>query len=493
MFRILSKIPYFFLIAWGIILLFFTVVFFPFGTESDAKFFNLIVSQGSWSFKDSINIHNIFSHFINFILGSYEIRTFYSYRFLNLIYFSLLIFTLYKIIKLQFYDLKTLPVLTAITCTGVIFISFLSLQGILFIGLISLIIFYFQIKFFIEEKTYNSFFLGLFCIIAMSLGNYFFLLIVTTLSILKLSDWKIEKNKRFSILSNLSFIYISAIIFIILDQINGEHLLFKINFSLSEILKRIYLIVGLLIPIIGIFIISFYYNLLKKINWNKDLFLYLLLIAVSFVAFIFLNNQSLSIIIFILSILTIYIFRTLEFVELKWFRIFYLSFILLPAFIIYVDTSLYQSFEDIPRLNYFFYAIIVIICFINPAFSLQSQIFVESYKTIIFSFLLLLSISLCFFSVNYQNKFLHTGISETIANDLSCDLEKTQIISNLEIPAISLYFSDNLNPTYVFPDCEIELSFTNLEEAPIDNSSSINKTLLDLNQKSFINVNFIKK
>ena len=258
MFRILSKIPYFFLIAWGIILLFFTVVFFPFGTESDAKFFNLIVSQGSWSFKDSINIHNIFSHFINFILGSYEIRTFYSYRFLNLIYFSLLIFTLYKIIKLQFYDLKIFPVLTAITCTGVIFISFLSLQGILFIGLISLIIFYFQIKFFIEEKTYNSFFLGLFCIIAMSLGNYFFLLIVTTLSILKLSDWKIEKNKRFSILSNLSFIYISAIIFIILDQINGEHLLFKINFSLSEILKRIYLIVGLLIPIIGIFIISFY-------------------------------------------------------------------------------------------------------------------------------------------------------------------------------------------------------------------------------------------
>ena len=343
-----------------------------------------------------------------------------------------------------------------------------------------------------EDKIYNSFFLGLFCIIALSLGNYFFLLIVTTLSILKLSDWKIEKNKRLAILSNLSFIYILAIIFVIFDQIYGEQILFKTNLSLSEILNRTYLIVGLLLPIIGILIISLYFNLLKKINWNKDLFLYLLLIAISIVAFIFLNNQTFSIIIFILSILTIYIFRTLEFVELKWLRFFYLSFLLLPAFVIYADTSLYPNIEAIPKLNYFFYALIVIVCFINPAFSLQSQLFVESYKTIIFSFLLLLSISLGFFAVNYQNQFLHLGISETITNDFSCDLEKTQITSNQENPAISLYFSQNLNPTY-FPDCEIELSFTSLNEAPIDNPSSINKTLLDLNEKSFINVNFIKK
>jgi len=37
------------------------------------------------------------------------------------------------------------------------------------------------------------------------------------------------------------------------------------------------------------------------------------------------------------------------------------------------------------------------------------------------------------------------------------------------------------------------LSFTSLNEVPIDNPSSINKTLLDLNQKSFINVSFTKK
>ena len=132
MFRILTKIPYFFLLTCGVILLFSTAFFFPFGTESDLQFFNIIANQGLWSFRNSINVHNIFSYFLHFILDSYDTRSFYGYRFLNLIYFSLLIFTLYKIIKLQFYDLKIIPVLTAITCTGVIFISFLSLQGVLF-------------------------------------------------------------------------------------------------------------------------------------------------------------------------------------------------------------------------------------------------------------------------------------------------------------------------------------------------------------------------
>ena len=118
---------------------------------------------------------------------------------------------------------------------------------------------------------------------------------------------------------------------------------------------------------------------------------------------------------------------------------------MLPAFVIYVDTSLYPNIEAIPKFNYLFYALIVMICFVNPVFSMQSQLFVESYKIIIFSFLLLLSISLSFFAINYQNQFLHIGISETIANDLSCDLEKTQITSNHENPVISLYFLKNLN------------------------------------------------
>ena len=492
MFRILTKIPYFVLLIYSFILLFLTAFLVPFGTESDLFFLNLIADKSVWGFKETFNVHLIFSNFLYLIVDALEIASLSGYRSLNLIYYFLLLLTLYKIIKFQFYDLKIIPVITAVTCTGITFISFISLQGILLTGLLSLVIFYFQIKFFAEENIYNSLFLGLFCIISLSLGSYFFLIIVTTLSILKLSDWKLEKNKRLAILSNLSFIYISAVIFIVLDQIYGKHLDFKTSFELTEILNRIYLTAGLLLPIIGILVISLYFNFYKKINWNKDIFLYLLILIVSFLTFLFLNYQNSTVLVFTLPILVVYIFRTLEFVELKWLRIFYLSFLFLPILIIYFDTSLYPNFEAVPKLNYFFYALILVIGILNPAFSLQTQPFVESYKAIIVSFLLLLSISLGFLHLNYHNKFLHIGIASTLTEDLSCELDKTQIISNQEIPAIKAYFFNNIRPTY-FPDCEIVLIFTSLDETPIDNASSINKTLLDLNQKSFINVNFTKK
>ena len=492
MFRILTKIPYFVLLIYSFILLFLTAFLVPFGTDSDLFFLNLIADKSAWGLKETINVHLIFSNFLYLIVDALEITSLSGYRSLNLIYYSLSLLTLYKIIKFQFYDLKIIPVITAVTCTGITFISFVSPQGVLLTGLLALVIFYFQIKFFAEENIYNSFFLGLFCIISLSLSSYFFLIIVTTLSILKLSDWKLEKNKRWAILSNLSFIYISVVIFIVLDQIYGKQLNFKTSFELTEILYRIYLAAGLLLPIIGILIISLYFNFYKKINWNKDLFLYLLILIVSLIAFLFLNYQNFTVLLFILPILVVYIFRTLEFVELKWLRILYLSFLFLPFLIIYFDTSFYPNIEAVPKLNYFFYALVLFIGILNPAFSLQTQPFVESYKAIIVSFLLLLSISLGFLHLNYHNKFLHMGIASTIAKDLSCKLENTQIIANQEIPAIKIYFFKNISPSY-FPDCEIEILFTSIEDTPIDNPSSINKTLLDLNQKSFINVNFIKK
>ena len=491
MFRILTKIPYFVFLIYSFILLFLTAFLVPFGTDSDLFFLNLIADKSAWGFKETINVHLIFSNFLYLIVDALEITSLSGYRSLNLIYYSLSLLTLYKIIKFQFYDLKIIPVITAVTCTGITFISFVSPQGVLLTGLLALVIFYFQIKFFAEENIYNSF-LGLFCVISLSLSSYFFLIIVITLSILKLTDWKLEKNKRWAILSNLSFIYISAVIFIVLDQIYGKQLNFKTSFELTEILNRIYLTAGLLLPIIGILIISLYFNFYKKINWNKDLFLYLLILIVSLIAFLFLNYQNFTVLVFILPILVVYIFRTLEFVELKWLRILYLSFLFLPFLIIYFDTSLYPNIEAVPKLNYFFYALVLFIGILNPAFSLQTQPFVESYKAIIVSFLLLLSISLGFLHLNYHNKFLHMGIASTIAKDLSCKLENTQIIANQEIPAMKIYFFKNISPSY-FPDCEIEILFTSIEDTPIDNPSSINKTLLDLNQKSFINVNFTKK
>ena len=42
------------------------------------------------------------------------------------------------------------------------------------------------------------------------------------------------------------------------------------------------------------------------------------------------------------------------------------------------------------------------------------------------------------------------------------------------------------------PECNIQLTFTSLTDLPIDDINSVNKTILDLNKKSFININFKK-
>ena len=158
MFRILTKIPYFVLLIYSFILLFLTAFLVPFGTESDLFFLNLIADKSVWGFKETFNVHLIFSNFLYLIVEALEITSLSGYRSLNLIYYFLLLLTLYKIIKFQFYDLKIIPVITAVTCTGITFISFISLQGVLLTGLLSLVIFYFQIKFFAEENIYNSLF-----------------------------------------------------------------------------------------------------------------------------------------------------------------------------------------------------------------------------------------------------------------------------------------------------------------------------------------------
>ena len=54
-----------------------------------------------------------------------------------------------------------------------------------------------------------------------------------------------------------------------------------------------------------------------------------------------------------------------------------------------------------------------------------------------------------------------------------------------------LFFSDKVKPDY-FSDCQIELKFSSLDTMQIEDSDSINKTILDMTTKSFININFNK-
>ena len=83
-------------------------------------------------------------------------------------------------------------------------------------------------------------------------------------------------------------------------------------------------------------------------------------------------------------------------------------------------------------------------------------------------------------------------IYDTLKNDLNCDIKKAEFILEQNYPLdLMLFFSDKVKPDY-FSDCQIELRFSPFDTMPIENSDSINKTILDMTTKSFININFNK-
>ena len=89
-------------------------------------------------------------------------------------------------------------------------------------------------------------------------------------------------------------------------------------------------------------------------------------------------------------------------------------------------------------------------------------------------------------------KTLRFVIPDTLVNELNCDIQKTEFILEKDHPLdLMLFFSDKVNPDY-FSDCKIALTFNSLDRTPIDDNEAINKTILDLTSKSYINLNFKK-
>ena len=91
-----------------------------------------------------------------------------------------------------------------------------------------------------------------------------------------------------------------------------------------------------------------------------------------------------------------------------------------------------------------------------------------------------------------MSKILSFVIPDTLVNDLNCDIQKTELILEEDYPLdLMLFFSDKVDPDY-FSDCQIVLTFSPLDNTLINDSESINKTILDLTSKSYINLNFKK-
>ena len=143
------------------------------------------------------------------------------------------------------------------------------------------------------------------------MGNFYCLVIITVLSVIKLINFKLEKEKRLSIISNISFLYIVAIVLLIISRLDQETSLLNIHYSLKLVLDRLTYIIPILLPLTGTLLIAFFFNIFKKLNWNRDLLFFLLIIVISMIVFIFSEEMNLGLVVFILPLISIYIYRTL--------------------------------------------------------------------------------------------------------------------------------------------------------------------------------------
>tara|TARA_Y100000996_G_scaffold225635_1_gene177488 strand:+ start:360 stop:1844 length:1485 start_codon:yes stop_codon:yes gene_type:complete len=490
-FRFPEKIPNLFYLIYGLFLTTIAASLLPYFVLSDYSLLIEMHQEDHWAISNLLDLHLLILSMLYFFLDLFVPNDYLILRIINLIYSILIIYISYKIIKLKFYDLDVWSPLITIAFSGVIISLFFTLQNYLASGLTSLIIFYFLLKIFEEENLLNNLLFTFFSLATMLMGNFFFLIIITVYSLIKISGLKLQKEKRLNFISNLSLIYIIGITLFIIQNINYESFSMSINLSINEITGRIAKTVILLLPLFGVFFISLFFNIFKKLNWNKDLLLFLVIILVSLLIFIFSNKINYSSLVFLLPFFVIYIYRTLEFVDLKFSKFIYIFMFVLPILIIYVDTSLYKEINDIPVINYIFYTGIIFVSLFNPIFVIHNQSLINTQKIAIFSFLITLTIAFGFFYSQYNKQLIQNVIPMALADDFACNLDSTRITSNKRSQDIEFFYFKNLDPNFKHT-CHIQLNFTSLNDLPIDDIKSVNKTFFDMNSKSFINLN-IKK
>ena len=477
LYRFLLKIP---LIAYGIVFLFLAVIAnlsFPFlGMEvTSASYLNNLLIRFFFEFAELLNID------LSLI-----------FKATGLLIICILIFLNIKIIKLKFYDLNLHAPIIAFLFTGPILFSLIVDINFLVSGLFTLSTFYFQIKYLDDLKRNDLIFLIIFSVLAFSNGNYYFLIIITILASIKIFNFKINKEDKIKILSNLTILYLLFFIFLIINSINQSLNIMNINFNFEIFIQKVFIILLLFLPLMGLLINALLFNIFKRVNWNKDLILFLIVGITSLVIYLFSSSKDMSPLIFGSSIITIYIFRTLEFVELKWTKVFFLTLVILPVAVIILDNTLYQSKEEIPVLNYIIYAGLVIIGLINPFFYFQKQTSIEILKISLFSISLNALLVFSFILLQYKNYFIAEVIQSSIEKDFDCSFETTKLtMENIDPNIISNYLINNTKLVNNYT-CELLIKFNSLDNMPIENQESINKTALDIQTRKFININLSK-
>ena len=95
-------------------------------------------------------------------------------------------------------------------------------------------------------------------------------------------------------------------------------------------------------------------------------------------------------------------------------------------------------------------------------------------------------------NLNYMHKniWIADGIEEFINKNYECDRNYNLNITGINEPSLIFEFYENFKAT---SNCEIQVRASELNDMPIDNTNSTNKTFFNYSNGKKINLNFSKQ
>ena len=439
------------------------------------------------------------------IFNNFFDKEIWIFRIISLLSLLVLLFYTHKLAKLLFYDINSTIPITALTGTIIIIVESLQATTDMAYAAFSLMSYYFFIKSFNEEKNYSNIFFIFSSLAAMIIKGPVFLILIIIIYFYKFANFNISLKKKIIILSNISIVVLVSITLALIYNIstNGQFLQHSlINDFGAKLIETqeshggffgYYFLGSFLIvfPIYPLMLIGIFFNLFKKINWDQNL----LLILISIFSFIFLleliPTKLPHYILPVVPLMAIYFSRTLEFIEFKWSKVFFLFNLFIVVGFLFVD---YKSFEitgeDRKNISFIYYFLMIIPLMLNPIFYKNNQSLLNIVKINSLSCSLIVLITVMNLIFIHKNIWISSGIKDFIAKNYDCNEGYQITIEGINEPSLIFNFYENFDSS---SNCSIKVIASEIDDMPIDNTNSTNLSYFNYSNNKKINLNFSKQ
>jgi hypothetical protein len=193
----------------------------------------------------------------------------------------------------------------------------------------------------------------------------------------------------------------------------------------------------------------------------------------------------------VVPLMAIYMSRTLEFIEFKWSKILLGLNAGLVIALIFLDIKAYEiTGENRNNFSYIFYGLMVIPLVLNPIFfkNNQSLLNIVKLSSLSSSFLVLITVLNLVFI--HKNLWIADGIKDFVNSHYGCSDDYNINIDGINEPSLMFTFYQNFK---LESNCNIYIKASELNDIPIDNTNSTNKTFFNYSNGKKINLNFSKQ